>query len=303
MQARGRRLSFHFWLTLFLCAGLAVCAGCSRNRTDLLETELRTREMLYRDAMEDQRHSEARIDALQRELDTLRKGSHLPPEIAAQTFSLRRIVLGRLTGGVDVDNLPGDEALQVIVEPRDESDHTIKAPGAMQVFALEINSAGVKTPLCFWEIPPEKLRESWKQGLLSTGYLVTLPWKVFPQHESVRVTVRFFTPDQRMFEVDKDIKVRLVPGAVQKRLDQRLDQPHELIPPPVQKRLDQPHEVVPPPVPLPGAEKGLIPTTGPGAAWPEPSPTVRHVTPWQPVLQPRVFSIGRPEPIDAPPGR
>ena len=71
-----------------------------------------------------------------------------------------------------------------------------------------------------WDIPPEQLRATWKQGLLSTGYTVlTLPLAyVLPASvENVRIVARFVTSDQRVYEADKDIKVRLVPGAAEKR--------------------------------------------------------------------------------------
>jgi hypothetical protein len=211
------RVAFFLLFLPFLC----ISAGC-RNKTDAVEAELRTREKMYRDALQEQQLSEARIDSLQREVDALRKGAKISPEQAASTFGLKRILLGRSTGGRDSDNLPGDELLEVVVEPRDESDHTIKAPGTLQIYALEVSPQGVKTPLCMWDIPAEQLHKSWKQGLLSTGYVLTLPWKVLPTTETVRVIVRMTTPDQRCYEADKDIKVRLVPGAIPKRMDEMM---------------------------------------------------------------------------------
>jgi hypothetical protein len=216
MLARCRVAFFLLFLPI-----LCISAGC-RNKTDAVEAELRTREKMYRDALEGQQLAEARIDAQQREIDALRKGAAISPEHAASTFGLKRIVLGRGTGGRDNDNLPGDELLEVVVEPRDESDHTIKAPGCLQIYALEVSPQGVKTPLCMWDIPAEQLHKSWKQGLLSTGYVLTMPWKVLPTTEMVRVIVRMTTPDQRCYEADKDIKVRLVPGAVLKRADEMI---------------------------------------------------------------------------------
>ena len=209
----GCRASFLFLFPLLLLSSI----GC-RSRTDLVESELRTRETMYREAIADQRRSEERITALHREIEALRQGIKIPAEQAAQTFGLKRVTLGRSTGAVDHDNQPGDELLQVVIEPRDESDHTIKAPGTIHVIAMEIQPQGSKLPLCEWDIDAEKLRQSWKQGLLSTGYTLTLPWKALPTTEMVRVAVRFVTPDQRLFEADRDIKVRLVPGAAQKRL-------------------------------------------------------------------------------------
>jgi hypothetical protein len=269
MLARCRGAFFLFFLP-FLC----VSTGC-RNKTDLVEMELRTKETLFRESLQEQQRSESRILALQLEIDALRKGSNITPEQAASTFGIKRVVLGRSTGGYDNDGLPGDEQLQVVVEPRDCDDHSIKAPGTLQIFVLEITPQGIKMPLCMWDIPADQLRQSWEQGLLSTGYTLTLPWKQFPAYEQVRVVVRLVMPDNRVYEADKDVKVRLVPGAAQRRT--------ELIP-----------EGAPIPCPVPTPEMGplLLPT---GQLTPAP-----HTTQWRPLESDRAVTIGRPQPIDGP---
>lgn len=281
-----------FFLPLPLLA-----TGC-RNRSDLVESELRNKNMMFLDAVEQQRAAEARVIALQQENDALRKGAPITPEQAAATYGMKRIVVGRGTGAYDLDNLPGDEVLQVVVEPRDTDDHTIKAPGMLQIFALEITPQGLKVPLCMWDIPPAQLRASWKQGLLSTGYTLTLPWKVLPIAEKVRVLVRFVTPDQRVYEADTDIRVRPVPGALQKRPQMMPEQPPNFCPPP-----PSPLEGVPFIVPT-----GRVTTTTSNS----PAP-LRH-TDWQPVTQtgfpapagvpgttaaPDSVTLGRPQPLDA----
>lgn len=204
MQA-GRRLA------LFLTfVGSLLLAGCKSR--ELVENELRARDIQYREALEELGRTEAQNQALQHELESLRHGSKVTPEQAAQMFGIRRIVLGRTTGGYDNDGLPGDEALQVVIEPRDVADHAVKAPGRVQITALEINIQGVKTPIGDWLIAPEQVRQSWKQGLLTTGYTLILPWKTLPQSENIRVSARLILPDGRVYETDKDVKVRLVPG-------------------------------------------------------------------------------------------
>ncbi|MSQ97192.1 MAG: hypothetical protein EXR98_21935 [Gemmataceae bacterium] len=261
-----------FFLLLIPLSFLA--AGC-RNKTDLVEAELRSRDRQYRESLEEQQRSEFRIMSLQREIEALRQGAKITPEQAAQTFGLKRIVLGRATGGLDSDGLPGEEMLQVVVEPRDGEEHSIKAPGSLQIIALEITPQGIKTPLCQWDIPPEQVRQSWKQGLLSTGYTLTLPWKTFPVTEQVRVVVRFVTPDQRMYEADKDIKVRAVPGATQMRV--------ELVP-----------DAMPIPCPWPVPEMGptLLPTS---RVTTSSSPASNQ---WRPLTEAHGVTIGRPVPID-----
>src|SRR5882672_3523446 len=99
MQARRR-----FTVTVTLLGSLLL-AGC-KNR-ELVENELRARDIQYREALEELGRSEARVDSLEREVGALRHGAKVTPEQAAQMFGLKRIVLGRLTCGYDNDGLPG----------------------------------------------------------------------------------------------------------------------------------------------------------------------------------------------------
>ncbi|MCI0682459.1 MAG: hypothetical protein L0Y71_10165 [Gemmataceae bacterium] len=204
MQA-GRRYPL-----LLALLGSLLLAGCKSR--ELVENELRARDIQYREAMEELGRTEAQNQALQRELEALRRGAHIPPEQAAQLFGVKRLALGRMTGGYDNDGRAGDEALQVILEPRDGADHSIKAPGQAVITALEIHPQGIKTPIGEWVVGPDQLRRTWKQGLLSTGYALILPWKTFPQSENVRVVARLILADNRVFEADKDVRVRVAPG-------------------------------------------------------------------------------------------
>jgi hypothetical protein len=203
-----------------LRAGLLVSAlflaGC-RN-CDLVEAELRSRDNELRELRAELDHMGAQRDALERQFGAahLEGGPHLPPEAAAQVYSLKSIALGRSTGGLNDDKDPGDEALQVLVEPRDSDNHTVKAPGTLTVLAFEVSPEGVKKPLSSWRIPPDQLRRTWRSGLLTTGYSVVLPWKAYPSSEKMRVVAQLVLPDGRLFEADKDVTVHLVPVAFQK---------------------------------------------------------------------------------------
>jgi hypothetical protein len=260
----------------FLMAGVvlvATLAGC-RHKNDLLENELRERDKQFREALNELGKAEHRSDAQQREIDALRKGAPITPEQAAQTFGLKRIALARGTGGVDNDGLPGDEALQVILEPRDADDHVIKAPGTLYVLAVEINQQGLKTPFSSWTVPGDKLRQSWKQGLLSTGYSLILPWKNFPQTENLRIVARLITPDGRVYEADKDVRVRLVPGAP--------------------RRPEGPPDC---PIPPEAIDPFALPASHTGR---REAPTATSTAHWQPVSLDTAVQLGRPIPI-APP--
>ncbi|MGE3808020.1 MAG: hypothetical protein AB7K24_25445, partial [Gemmataceae bacterium] len=201
---------------IFLLVGLLipVVAGCrGGNRSELVESELRKKEAELLEARAEANRLEALNVALMREMQAARPGYSVEPAPEFPTpnsysYSVKKIVLGRLTGGYDDDGWPGDEALEVALEPRDPDDHTIKAPGTLFVTALAIDPQGQKIPFSSWKVSPDELRRTWKSGLLGTGYHVILPWKGPPPSKKIRVVVRFALPDGRTLEADKDVTVR-----------------------------------------------------------------------------------------------
>jgi hypothetical protein len=197
------------WGQTALACCLFLAAGC-RN-CDKVEAELRSKDRELYQLRDELYHTEAYNHALRREVGALRVGAAGPPELAGQTYTLTNLSLGRQTGGYNTGESAGDDALQVILEPKDPDGHTIKAPGSVEILVQEITREGLKVPLSSWTIPPDQLRRSWRTGLLSTGYALVLPWKVWPNNEKLRVAVQFQLPDGRLFEADKDVTVRLAP--------------------------------------------------------------------------------------------
>ncbi|HWG41455.1 MAG TPA: hypothetical protein VN688_01625 [Gemmataceae bacterium] len=194
--------------------GLAlVVTVCGCRSCDHVESELRARENDVRELRDEVDRCSIYNQTLQHELRSLRGELGLPSADGqpAVAYPVQTLVLGRQTGGRSNENCPGDDALQVQVEPRDPEGQSIKAPGSLLVQVQEITKEGTKRPLSSWEIPQEKLRRSWRNGLLTTGYVVNLPWKVWPSTEKLRVSAVLQLPDGRVFEADKDITVRLTP--------------------------------------------------------------------------------------------
>lgn len=231
-------------VTLLVALGFLAGLGGCRNK-DLVEAELRTQERRVYELRDELERSECYNQSLQRELRGLRQQSCsiISPELASQTYTLKNIVLGRGTGGYDEDHCPGDEALQVIVEPKDPDGHAIKAPGSLHVIALEISPEGLKTPFSSWDIPPEQLRRHWRSGLFSTGYQLILPWKQLPTSPKIRVVAQFTVADGRVFETDKDLTIKLPlrpPGPILPVV------PEESLPPPRPVEPEKPKEPLPP---------------------------------------------------------
>lgn len=192
------------WLVLTL-------VGC-RSSSELLEAELRRKEreneqltQKLRDCECEVRLLEADYERILREIRTTGKA-----DIRAPAY-VKEITLGRLTGGLDDDpHCPGDDALVIMVEPRDLDDQVVKVPGHVHIDVYEIHPQGLKQPLSSWDVPARELRGKWETPLLgSPGYRLVLRWKVMPHYERLRVVVRFTTLDGRVFETDRDVTIRL----------------------------------------------------------------------------------------------
>lgn len=204
----GRALRFGLALALAL-------PGCKPNkRYDLIEAELRTRD---RELAATRQQLEASRN-LNRAYEFQHPAAHpgAPagvPTGAAPAVFVREVAVGRGTGGIDDDGVPGDEALMVVIVPSDEDRSAIKVPGRATIAAWEITPQGLKETIGTWELTAEQLRPTWRSGLLSSGYFVRLPWQTTPTTGKVRVAVRLTTTDNRAFEADRDVTIRPMLGA------------------------------------------------------------------------------------------
>jgi hypothetical protein len=235
------------WLALALLAGTPGC----RSRCDLVEAELRTRERQLRETQGELMRAETMNEALE---NTLRDRHGHPPALKpGPAAQVNDVQLGRGTGGIDEDKAPGDEGIQVVLVPRDVDGSAVKAPGLLKVTALEITPEGLKVPLSTWDVSAVQLRRSWRSGLLSTGYHVTLPWQKLPGTDRLRIVAQFLPLEGGAFEAERDVNVRVLAEASRPGAHVPLPAPHApVVPPPVEVPTGPPPRSGPPPEPIPG---------------------------------------------------
>lgn len=205
-DARGRN-----FLVFLSAVAVISLVGCHTG-AELVEAELRRKERENEQLSQKLRDCECEVRLLQGEYERLLRDLRSAGKVEARGLVyLKGITLGRLTGGLDDDpDCPGDDALLVVLEPRDLDDQVVKVPGHVHVDAYEITPQGLKQPLSGWDIPARELRGQWETPLFgSPAYRLVLRWKVLPHYDRLRVVVRFTTLDGQMFETDRDVTIRL----------------------------------------------------------------------------------------------
>jgi hypothetical protein len=257
-----------WFLCLLFAISIPSVIGCKPNkRYDLIEAELRTRER----ELEDTRVALEQSRNLNRAYAQQAANASQPVTANTPTYvPVKEITLARGTGGISGGGPSGDDGLMVVVVPRDEDGAAVKVPARVEIAAWDITPAGLKNPIGNWAIPPEKVRPTWRNGFISTGFFVAVPWQTYPTSERVRVAVRLVTLDGRAFETDRDIHVKLGPGG--SRIEP-LDppQPAPVLPVPQPLPVPAPAPVRPReplfPDPLPpGHEELPVPKGAPGRA-------------------------------------
>jgi hypothetical protein len=264
---------FRSRITRIVLVSLAL-SGCRNSRSELVESELRTKDRELRECRGNLFQTATMNQALE---NTLRAQQCAPPGPSGQPVvrppasgylsQIKDVQLGRGTG---VDEDKAAQGITVVVVPRDTDDSPIKAAGTLTVNAIEINPEGLKRPLSSWDVTALQLRRSWKAGLFSTGYFVELPWQAVPSTEKLRIVATFRPLDGGTFEAEKDVTIKL---------------PRQ---PPALQGLPAP-AVLGPPVPVTGGP--ALPTLPVGPA-PRPAPTESKR--WQPAPP---VELGRPDEV------
>lgn len=216
------------WLLLGL---LLATGGClPRNKSvDLLHARLRQNEDQLAEMQASLASSQSQLKTARREIDALRTeiaesgSSQLSPEQVTAMVQVARIeVQPWLTGGIDQDEAPGDDALVVQFMPRDADGEIVKLPGDVTIRVTDPGAANGDQTVGTWTFTPEQCRDGWTRGWMGGGFQFTLPWENSPRSSRLAVHVDYQTPDGRSFTDTTLVKVHPTPEALAERKRSRV---------------------------------------------------------------------------------
>lgn len=200
--------------TSLVLLAAALC-GCASSRSqDLLEARLREQEEMLSSYQSQLDRMERDLELARRESDDLRgrlagnEGMAVPADEADAHYRAMGVQFSPLmTGGADLDQRPGDDAVAVVVFPHDAEGETVKLPGSMQIEAFDLSRPEGAQRIGQWSFNMTETRRHWHKGVIQSGYQFELPWQEPPQSDKVLLHGRLVTTDGRQFDATHTIRV------------------------------------------------------------------------------------------------
>ena len=90
-------------------------------------------------------------------------------------YVVQRVRLGSATGGVDLDDKPGDDAVKVFLEPVDQHGSVLKAAGSVTVQLYDLAATADENLLAEHTYDVDETARHWSSGFVSYHYSFTCP--------------------------------------------------------------------------------------------------------------------------------
>lgn len=116
--------------------------------------------------------------------------------------------------GIDLDGRPGDDGIQVLLQPMDDRGDILAAAAPVSVVVLDPQLSGLSARIARWDLHPDEVRSYFVQRGGTSGYLLDLPWPAEPPvHGQLLAFARYTTADGRKLEAQAEVNVRPVTPA------------------------------------------------------------------------------------------
>lgn len=130
---------------------------------------------------------------------------------SARTNSdITEVVINRkLTRGHDVDGIPGDEGIDLLVQPRTSDGQIEYRSGELTVSVIDPAESPARQRIGLWKFLPSETELFFaNDDRGSRGILLHLPWdQSTPIHERLMIHVRFVTADGREFKTSTELQI------------------------------------------------------------------------------------------------
>jgi hypothetical protein len=125
--------------------------------------------------------------------------------------NITEVVINRdVTRGHDVDGIPGDEGIDLLIQPRTSNGRIEYQTGELTVSVIDPAVSPDRQRIGLWKFLPgetELFFANDERG--DRGILLHLPWdQSTPTNNKLRVHVRLITPDGRTFKTSTELRIK-----------------------------------------------------------------------------------------------
>lgn len=118
------------------------------------------------------------------------------------------------TGGENFDQMPGDDGIVVLIEPRGSRGEVLAQPGKVSVVVVDPAIPNDRARVARWDLSEQEVADHVQREAGRRGIQLKLPWtQSRPENSKLHLFVRYETPDGRELESDREFYVN-VDGAV-----------------------------------------------------------------------------------------
>jgi hypothetical protein len=190
------------------------CQSASVRRSDELEARLREQRALIERLTDSLDRVEADRNVARREAGILRDELvRLQPstEVVQAAYSLSRIdrveILPLLSGGLDRDDIPGDELVSLLIAPKDSDGETHRVQGALSLWLRDISLPDGSQDVGFAEFSETETEALWHNGIVGRGFRVIVPLPDNMKTGEITAHVRLATNAGRQFDTLYQLQV------------------------------------------------------------------------------------------------
>lgn len=201
-------------LVLTGMSAVLICGCLGRGSTDLLRARIREQQSHIAETERQMALSQTELQRTRREADTLRaelarSGGGVAG--AEQTEALVRVsklqIHSLLSGGVNKDEQPGDDAFVAQLAPIDDDGEVVKLPGKIELTLIDPALPEDHRQVGQWSFTADECRSRWTRGFTGAGYQFTMPLEASPEHDSLVLHAKLTTSDGRSFDANQIVRV------------------------------------------------------------------------------------------------
>ena len=201
-------------LVLTGMSAVLICGCLSRGSTDLLHARIREQQTHIAETERQFTLAQSELQRTRREADSLRaelarSGNGVLG--AEQTEALVRVtklqIHSLLSGGVNKDEQPGDDAFVAQLAPVDDDGEVVKLPGKIELTLIDPALPEDQRQVGQWKFTADECRSRWTRGFTGAGYQFTMPLAESPEHDSLVLHAKLTTSDGRSFDANQIVRV------------------------------------------------------------------------------------------------